>query len=121
MRFSTYRMMYRVATQHFGPTAQYRKLYQAPVHLAAVLPYTLTRTNPVTMRPEASGSLTSPLISSLFATAMKNASLVSPASELSAAVSAVHAPLATLGDLAFEMILPQMKFREHYHPYSRVN
>ncbi|CDJ37150.1 hypothetical protein, conserved [Eimeria tenella] len=85
MRFSTYRMMYRVATQHFGPTAQYRKLYQAPVHLAAVLPYTLTRTNPVTMRPEASGSLTSPLISSLFATAMKNASLVSPASELSAA------------------------------------
>ncbi|XP_026192269.1 uncharacterized protein LOC113147111 [Cyclospora cayetanensis] len=83
MRFGTYRATYRVATQHFGATAAYRRLYHTPVQLAAVLPFALTKTNPVTMRTEASGAVGTSLVSSLFSTSLNNSSVISPAGDLS--------------------------------------
>ncbi|KAL8425972.1 hypothetical protein Efla_000949 [Eimeria flavescens] len=72
-----------IATQHFGAAATYRRLYHTPVHLAAVLPYTMTKMNPVTMRIEDAATQSTSIVSHLFATAVNSSSLISPAGDLS--------------------------------------
>ncbi|PFH35704.1 hypothetical protein BESB_053550 [Besnoitia besnoiti] len=83
MRFGTFRSAYRVATRHFGSDVAYRRYYQAPRTVAAMMPYLCTRTNPVTLRLEDQAADGSSNVKQLFSTSLSGSALLSPASELS--------------------------------------
>ncbi|EPR64759.1 hypothetical protein TGGT1_270520 [Toxoplasma gondii GT1] len=107
MRFGTFRTAYRVATRHFGSNVAYRQYYQAPRTVTAMMPYLLTRTNPVTLRLEDQAADGSSNVKQLFSTSMSGSALLSPVSELSSLVSSSHAalPLALVGGFCEETIL----------------